>query len=293
MVKFSKFIVVMAFTLIPQFLFSQEDDLLADEPVKDVKAPTADFAFKTTKVINLQSSEVTDVGVLDFKMMHRFGALNAGAYEAFGLDQATVRFGFEYGIMKDLMVSAGRSNVRSNKNLDFLVKYKLLSQTQNNSMPVSVLFIAGVQYLIGANAKNTLTDKQRSSYFGQAIVTRKFNDDFSLLLSPTFLINAKSNYDQSTQVALGIGMRQKISVRSSINLEYIPVLTNKGDVYNSFSVGLDVETGGHVFQFHLTNSMGLNESQFISNSVDQWNAGGIRLGFNLSRVFTIVKPKGF
>jgi len=293
MVKFSKFIVVIAFTLIPQFLFSQEDDLLADEPVKDVKAPTADFAFKTTKVINLQSSEVTDVGVLDFKMMHRFGALNAGAYEAFGLDQATVRFGFEYGIMKDLMVSAGRSNVRSNKNLDFLVKYKLLSQTQNNSMPVSVLFIAGVQYLIGANAKNTLTDKQRSSYFGQAIVTRKFNDDFSLLLSPTFLINAKSNYDQSTQVALGIGMRQKISVRSSINLEYIPVLTNKGDVYNSFSVGLDVETGGHVFQFHLTNSMGLNESQFISNSVDKWNAGGIRLGFNLSRVFTIVKPKGF
>jgi hypothetical protein len=277
----------------PQFLFSQEDDLLAEEPTKSVKAATADFAFKTTKVINLQSSEVTDVGVLDFKMMHRFGALNAGAYEAFGLDQATVRFGFEYGIMKNLMVSAGRSNVRSNKNLDFLVKYKLLSQTQDNSMPVSVLFTAGAQYLIGTNVKNTLTDKQRSSYFGQAIVTRKFNDDFSWLLSPTVLINAKSNYDQSTQVALGIGMRQKISVRSSINLEYIPVLTNKGEVYNSFSVGLDVETGGHVFQFHLTNSMGLNESQFISNSVDQWNAGGIRLGFNLSRVFTIVKPKGF
>jgi len=293
MVKFSKFIVVIVFTLMPQFLFSQEDDLLAEEPTKSVKAATADFAFKTTKVINLQSSEVTDVGVLDFKMMHRFGALNAGAYEAFGLDQATVRFGFEYGIMKNLMVSAGRSNVRSNKNLDFLVKYKLLSQTQDNSMPVSVLFTAGAQYLIGTNVKNTLTDKQRSSYFGQAIVTRKFNDDFSWLLSPTVLINAKSNYDQSTQVALGIGMRQKISVRSSINLEYIPVLTNKGEVYNSFSVGLDVETGGHVFQFHLTNSMGLNESQFISNSVDQWNAGGIRLGFNLSRVFTIVKPKGF
>lgn len=293
MVKFSKFIIVIVFTLMPQFLFSQEDDLLAEEPTKSVNAPTADFAFKTTKVINLQSSEVTDVGVLDFKMMHRFGALNAGAYEAFGLDQATVRFGFEYGIMKNLMVSAGRSNVRSNKNLDFLVKYKLLSQTQNNSMPVSLLFTAGAQYLIGTNAKNTLTDKQRSSYFGQAIVTRKFNDDFSLLLSPTVLINAKSNYDQSTQVALGIGMRQKISVRSSINLEYIPILTNKGEVYNSFSVGLDVETGGHVFQFHLTNSMGLNESQFISNSVDQWNAGGIRLGFNLSRVFTIVKPKGF
>jgi hypothetical protein len=293
MVKFSKFIVVMVFTLVPQFLFSQEDDLLAEEPTKSVKSPTADFAFKTTKVINLQSSEVTDVGVLDFKMMHRFGALNAGAYEAFGLDQATVRFGFEYGIMKNLMVSAGRSNVRSNKNLDFLVKYKLLSQTQDNSMPVSLLFTAGAQYLIGTNAKNTLTDKQRSSYFGQAIVTRKFNDDFSLLLSPTVLINAKSNYDQSIQVALGIGIRQKISVRSSINLEYIPILTNKGEVYNSFSVGLDVETGGHVFQFHLTNSMGLNESQFISNSVDQWNAGGIRLGFNLSRVFTIVKPKGF
>ncbi len=293
MVRFRKFLVLSAFALIPQLLLSQEDDLLADEPAKKAELPTADFAFKTTKVINLQSSEVTDAGVLDFKMMHRFGAFNSGAYEAFGLDQATVRFGFEYGIMKNLMVSAGRSNVRSNKNLDFLVKYKLLSQTQNNAIPVSVLVTAGTEYLIGSNVKNVLTDKQKTSYFGQVIVTRKFNDDFSLLLSPTVLMNAKSNYDQSTQIALGIGMRQKISVRSSINLEYIPILTNKGTVFNSLSVGLDVETGGHVFQFHLTNSIGLNESQFIINSVDQWNAGGIRLGFNLSRVFTIVKPKGF
>jgi hypothetical protein len=166
-------------------------------------------------------------------------------------------------------------------------------------MPVSVLAVVGTQYLSGSKF-NDLTNQERSAYFAQLIVARKFDEDFTLEIVPTWLYNAKNPPTMPTletpavsQLALGVGLRHKISPRSSINLEYIPVLTNKGTLVNSFSVGMDVETGGHVFQFHLTNSPGLNEVQFISNTTDPWKTGGIRFGFNLSRVFTVVKPKAF
>jgi len=295
-----KFKILMALTSILSLstLHAQDDDfdLLGEE--KPVVAKV-NYAFKTTKVINLQSTEVTDKGVLDFKMMHRFGPTNAGAYEAFGLDQSTVRFGFEYGITHSTMISAGRSNVNGLKNLDLFLKQRILHQNSTNTIPVSVLAVVGTQYLTGSNF-NVLTNQQRSSYFAQLIVARKFDEDFTLEFVPTWLYNAKNPPTMPTletpavsQLALGIGLRHKISPRSSINLEYIPILTNKGTVTNCFSIGMDVETGGHVFQFHLTNSPGLNETQFISNTTDPWKSGGIRLGFNLSRVFTVVKPKGF
>jgi len=296
----SKFRTIMALTsiFVAGQLNAQNDDfdLLGDEKPAITKV---NYAFKTTKVINLQSTEVTDKGVLDFKMMHRFGPTNAGAYEAFGLDQSTVRFGFEYGITHSTMISAGRSNVNGLKNLDLFLKQRLLHQNSSNSIPVSVLAVVGTQYLSGSKF-NYLTNEERSSYFAQLIIARKFDEDFSFEFVPTWLYNASNPPTMPTletpavsQIALGMGLRHKISPRSSINLEYIPVLTNKGTLVNSFSIGMDVETGGHVFQFHLTNSPGLNEMQFISNTYDPWKTGGIRFGFNLSRVFTVVKPKSF
>jgi len=288
-------LLIAVFLLNTVFLNAQDDDfdLLGDE---EKQVYPVDYAFKTTKVVNLQSLEITDFGVLDFKMMHRFGSINNGPVEAFGLDQATVRFGLEYGIVDNLMISMGRSNVLGNKNLDAFLKYRILQQNTDNSIPVTLIALGGAQYLLGS-AHDSKTQLDRSSFFGQLIIGRKFTEDLSVEIAPTWLTNARNPittgpwtyYEQ--QWALGIGMRQKITPRSSINLEYIPVLTNKGNVYNSFSVGMDVETGGHVFQFQLTNSIGLNETQFISNTTEQWNNVGIRLGFNLSRVFTIVKPR--
>jgi len=298
MVRNSKILFALISILSLSSLQAQDDDfdLLGYEKLVVTKV---NYAFKTTKVVNLQSTEVTDKGVLDFKMMHRFGPTSAGAYEAFGLDQSTVRFGFEYGITHSTMISAGRSNVNGLKNLDLFVKQRILHQNSTNTIPVSVLAVAGTQYLSGSKF-NDLTNQERSSYFAQLIIARKFDEDFTLELVPTWLYNATNpptmpslETPAVSQLALGIGLRHKISPRSSINLEYIPVLTNKGTVINSFSVGMDVETGGHVFQFHLTNSPGLNETQFISNTTDPWKTGGIRFGFNLSRVFTVVKPKSF
>jgi hypothetical protein len=276
-------------------LSAQTDfDLLEED--SQIRIENVNYAFKTTKVINLQSLELTDFGVLDFKMMHRFGAINSGPVNAFGLDQASVRFGLEYGITRNFMVSLGRSNVNGLKNADAFVKYRIMHQNSDNSRPFSLLVLAGAQYaLINPLSSYYSTPEERSSYVLQTIIGRKFSEKFSLQLSPTFIANAYNSRWTEPGIAaqnlwaLGVGFRYKLTTRTAFNAEYIPIFNPQGAVYNSLSLGLDVETGGHVFQFQLTNSAGLNETQFIANSTSQWNNAGIRLGFNLSRVFTIVK----
>jgi len=89
-----------------------------------------------------------------------------------------------------------------------------------------------------------------------------------------------------------MGLRRKLTMRSSLNVEWIPVLSDKGSFYNSFSIGMDIETGGHVFQMGFTNSIGLSENLFLTRNTTQWNNAGIRFGFNMSRVFTLVDPRG-
>jgi len=311
-------------------IFAQEDSSfsLFDEP----KAPIDEkvqFAFKTTKVVNLQSLELVDAGVFDFKMSHRFGALNSGAAKfnsedavnAFGLDVATIRLGGEYGVNENLMVGLGRYNVKSEKGVDAYVKYRLMHQTSDNKKPVSVLLFLAADYK-NTRYNRTITDttgpvpvvtivpwgisgKQRLSYVGQVIIGKKVNDDFSWVISPTVVRSgmnqvysaAKESFvstgTSQTQFALGMGFRNKLSARTSLNMEYIPILNGNGDFYNSFSVGFDIETGGHVFQVDFTNSLGLNESMFISRNTERWGAAGVRLGFNLHRVFTVVDPSHF
>ncbi len=297
---------------------------LFDEPSAPV-AEKVQFAFKTTKVVNLQSLELIDPGVFDFKMSHRFGAMNGGAaafnsedaVNAFGFDVATIRFGGEYGVNENLMVGLGRYNVKSEKGVDAYVKYRLMHQTSDNKKPLSILLLGAVDYkntqydrtIIGIAGPVTMAwgipGKQRLSYVGQVIVGKKVNDDFSWILSPTVVVSGMSDrYDAAsesfvssgtakTQFALGMGFRNKLSSRTSLNMEYIPILKGNGEFYNSFSVGFDVETGGHVFQFDFTNSVGMNESMFITRNTDRWGAAGVRLGFNLHRVFTVVDPSHF
>lgn len=307
-------------------IFAQDDSSfsLFDEPSAPI-AEKVQFPFKTTKVVNLQSLEFVDAGVFDFKMSHRFGALNGGAAEfnsedavnAFGLDVATIRLGGEYGVNKNLMVGLGRYNVKSEKGVDAYVKWRVMHQTSDNKKPVSVLLFLAADYkntqykrtIIGIAGPISILwgipGKERLSYVGQVIIGKKVNDDFSWLLSPTLVRSGMnqvysaanesfvSTGTSQTQVALGMGFRNKLSARTSFNMEYIPILNGNGDFYNSFSVGFDIESGGHVFQVDFTNSLGLNESMFISRNTERWGAAGVRLGFNLHRVFTIIDPSHF
>lgn len=269
-------------------IFAQDDDLLGED--SSIAGPEyVDFAFKTTKVVNLQSIEMLGAGVFDFKMNHRFGSINNGAINAFGLDYATIRFGGEYGINQNLMAGIGRSNLSDLKNVDAYLKYRILRQQKGNYRPVTAMVFYGIENKIGPDY-DLLEYNYRLTHTAQLIVGKKVSDGFSFQLSPTVVWGNKFGITYSN-IALGIGMRQKLTKRTTMNLEYIPVLTNNDYINNSFSVGFDIETGGHVFQIHFTNSKGLNEAQFIANTRETWDTYGIRFGFNLSRVFTIVKPK--
>lgn len=270
---------------LPFLLSAQQDSgfsLLGDEPAERIKVENA---FKTSRVVNLQSLELIDAGVMDVKINHRFGAVGLGPYEAFGIDNASVRIGAEYGVFTNLAINLGRSSL--GRMVDGGLRYRLMHQTNDNARPVSVLLYAG--------AARTAVTMMRSEwvYTGQLIAGRKETDRFSWQIAPSVVSG-----QQGQVMAVGIGFREKITPRTTFNAEYIPVISRpsgraNAGFYNSFSVGLDVETGGHVFQLHFTNSAGMAEPQFIAQTNGSWMDRGFRFGFNISRVFTVVDPARF
>lgn len=272
---------------------AQDDDLLSllgeDEQINYVTA-----SFKTDRVINLQSLENTAPGVLDVKISHRFGFINQGAYQLFGLDNATIRIGADLGLTDHLMIGFGRSSFE--KTFDGYAKLKLLRQsTGKRNTPFSIL-------AFGSAALKSIhfKDPERENYFssrmfytGQLIIGRKFSDSFSFQVSPTLVHrNLVATTDEKNDVfAIGFAARQKLTRRLSLNAEYIYVLPNQilDTYYNSLSIGFDIETGGHVFQLHFTNSTSMIDKGFIAETSGNWMDGGIHFGFNISRVFTLWK----
>lgn len=280
---------IVGISLLAASSLSAQDDLLGDMPSEPLITPV-NFAFKTTRVVNLQSVETLGEGVFDFKIQHRFGALNTGASNAFGLDLATIRIGGEYGLTPKVTLGLGRSPVE--KTVDGYAKIKWVQQMRGGGSPVSVLTVASAAYR-NQNYTAEPSTVERLAYVGQVIVGRKFSEKLSVQVVPSVVhYNWVNVAVPNTQFALGVGMRHKLTMRSSLNLEWIPVLSDKGMFYNSFSIGMDVETGGHVFQMGFTNSIGLSENLFLTRNTTQWNNAGIRFGFNMSRVFTLVDPRG-
>ena len=272
----------------------EEDDLLSllgdTEPETELVYAT----FKTSRIINLQSIENTAAGVLDFKIAHRFGVVNGGFYDLFGLDQASMRIGVDYGLTRWLTIGAGRSSFE--KTYDGFTKIKLLRQsTGKKKMPLSFSLFAG-----SAIKTVAFSEPERDNYFSsrmyytyQGILARKFSEGFSLQLSPTVVHRnlVKTKAEKNDVYALGMGGRLKLSKRTSINAEYIYLAPNQvaPDIKNSFSIGFDIETGGHVFQLHFTNSTSMIEKGFVSETVGNWLDGDVHFGFNVSRVFTLKK----
>jgi Membrane bound beta barrel domain (DUF5777) len=271
-------------------------DMLEQE---DAKKPTTNYAtatFKTTRLINAHSIEQLKGGVLDVKISHRFGTLNSGAYELFGLDNASIRIGADYGITDWLMVGLGRSSFE--KQYDGFMKVKLLRQsTGARSMPITLSGFAGIYYnsLKWADPTRTNYTSSRLNYVFQLLIARKFSEGFSLQLSPTLTHYniVPLSTDPNDLFSVGIGARQKLTKRISLNVEYyyqIPGYKMEGSV-NAFSAGFDIETGGHVFQLIFTNSTGIAENQYITKTNGEWQKGDIHFGFNIARVFTLRKPK--
>jgi hypothetical protein len=233
-----------------------------------------------------------------FLISHHFGHINEGAYEFFGLDQATIRLGFEYGITNRLSVGIGRSSLE--KTFDGFAKYKILRQSSGKrSVPVTMTLFSSV-----ALTSLKWSDPERTNYFCsrlaytfQLLIARKFSERISVQLTPSLIHKnlVETREDHNDIFTLGGGGRYKLTKRTSVNAEYHYVFENQiTQAYDhSLSVGFDIETGGHVFQVFLTNSNPLFERGFLTETVGKWSKGDIYLGFNISRAFTIVKPKAF
>jgi opacity protein-like surface antigen len=252
--------------------------------------------FKATHVVNMKTVESPAKGAMVFLIQHRFGQLNSGSYNFFGLDNATLRLGLDYGITDRLTAGVGRSSLL--KTYDGFLKFKLLRQTDGSpAMPVSVSLVGSIyNYTENIAFESYLNGIHRTSYATQLLIARKFNSNLSLQLAPTWLhynLASKVN-DKNDVFALGIGGRMKINRRMSINAEYnyLPsgqVVSNT--VYNSFSLGWDIETGGHVFQLVFSNSQSMAETQYITQTTGRWGKGDIFFGFNLSRTFNLKKKR--
>lgn len=296
-----KLIIALSCLLIQNLLHAQDIDLFKemDEQNKKEAKEKIDYAaytFKTTRLTNGHTIENVGRGILDFRINHRFGRVNQGAYNLFGLDNASMRMALDYGITDKLMVGIGRSTFE--KQFDGFVKYKLLRQSSGKkNMPISLSYVATgiLKTLKDPDPTITKNFTDRLYFAHQLLIARKFNDYTSIQLMPTLVhynIVPTAN-DPNDLFSLGIGARQRISKRVNLTGEYYYQFNKLSGYYNSFSVGFDIETGGHVFQLHFTNSTGMTERTFITETTGQWGKGDIHFGFNISRVFTIVKPKEF
>lgn len=285
-----------------QKISKEEDDLMAwlnDAPAKK-RYVTA--TFKTTRVVTGHSIENTGKGVLDFRVNHRFGAINNGTSTFFGLDDANTRIGFDYGVTDWLTVGFGRNSFM--KEYDGFFKAKLLRQAEEKGSPVAVSYVGAmsIQSLPAPvlPAGQDYPFSNRVYYVNQVLIARKFNNWLSLQLTPTHIHYnlVPTTPESNDMVAVGVGGRVKLSNRVTLNGEYyyrVPG-TEQNGYHNALSVGVDIETGGHVFQLMLSNSRAMTERAYIGQTPGQWGfdkTAAIHLGFNISRVFTVVRPKEF
>lgn len=297
----NKKLLIVVLSLITRFgTFAQDStDIfkIADDESKANDANKTSYAsatFKTTRLIDGHSVENIPAGVLDFKISHRFGTIggsSGGAYNLFGLDNATTRFGFDYGLTNTVMIGIGRST--SFKTYDAFFKWKILRQsTGKRTMPVTLSYVPTVGIISFRDTAVFKTFSNRINFTHQLLIGRKFSEGLSLQFMPTVIHrNRPVDNGPNDVFAVGFGGRQKITRRTSFNAEYyyqIPKYRVPGST-NVLSLGFDIETGGHVFQLHITNSSSMTESNFITGNKGSWSKGDILFGFNVSRVFNVTK----
>ena len=272
---------------------AQESDLF-DVFEESTQSEVVYATFKGTQLINAATNETPGEGVLQFVMAHRFGSFNDDyLYNFFGLDNAQVRMQLDYGVTDRLNIGIGRSSFL--KVADGFVKYELLQQQKGNkTVPVSITLHSSTNY---RNARYTdgidHTMSDRLSYMHQAIIARKWNRKLSTLASPSVVhFNlVPTAQDPNTTAHITLGARYKISNRMALTGEST-LLSNRefssGERYTTpFALGVDIETGGHVFQLHISNTRAMNGPYWMARNPYSASNGGLFLGFNISRVFTV------
>ncbi len=282
---------LLVLTLIVNKANAQDDLLYQLETIYESRSSKVQSTWKTVRLISGHSTRVMDPGVLNFVIGHRFGTVNMGVEEFWGLDDAQTRLGFEYGLVKNLNIGIGRSSY--DKVVDGYLKYRLLQQTVNESVPLTLTLFSSMAIKTGDQAfsdpefDNEFSQRLQYSY--QLLIARKFSPKLSVQIMPSLIHRNTVTYaDEPNDIySIGVGGRFKISNRTSINAEYYPQFNNTNEFTNALSFGVDIETGGHVFQLHITNSRAMIEPGFIAETTGNWSEGDIHIGFNVARAFNL------
>jgi hypothetical protein len=289
------FILLSFFAIQIDFVKAQSD---LDSFLIEDKKPTYVIAtFKSTRIVNAHSIETVRKGVLDFRITHHFGdvgGVNGGPHTLYGFDNASdIRFGFEYGVTDRLTAGFGRSKIA--ENLDFFLKYRLLRQTVDNSMPISVTLFADMALTPQKNPVVYTEFANRMSYVYQLLIARKFSDALSLQLMPIYLHRnyVANQNDHNDLFSLGFGGRIKLTKRfallGDVYYNFSNYLTPANSFYLPIGVGVEIETGGHVFQIFFTNNAAIIENAYLAGTTSSWGKSEFKLGFTISRDFAFHK----
>ena len=286
------------------FLLLSAGQLIAqDDLLKQLQSETPQTeekviaTFKGTKIVNIQSNETVKKGNLDVRVKHLFGNIGTesggGIHTLYGFDQSNdIQIALHYGITDRLM--AGFSRSKRNENLEGLLKFRLIEQTTDNKKPIGIAVFGNATL---STISGALVDKfeHRMTYFAQVIVSKKFSSKFSAVLTPSFLHrNLVPENDQNDIIGLGAGLRCKVTRSTSVIADFSYV-TPRADLsperMNPVGIGIEIETGGHVFSMLFTNASGILENDYLPNTVDDWMKGGVKFSFIISRMFRFGKIK--
>lgn len=262
-----------------------QDDLLSDLDGTQVEDTYAIATFKALQLVTLQTTKMPAKDELYFLVSHRFGSVDGGVQEFFGLDNATTKLGGIYGITDWLSVGLSRHTL--SKMYEIGGKYRMVRQSADFPVDVVGNSVVDINTFLKKEQYPGIEFKHRVAFVQQLLIARKINEKLSVELLPSFVHKNLYNptIENDYQFSFGGGGRYKLTKRLSVNLEYVYNF-NKPDFYkNPLSVGLDIETGGHVFQLIFTNSQSMSESGYLTNASGEWDRGDFFFGFNLYRVF--------
>lgn len=286
--------ITLLFLLVSISLFAQDDLMKELEQSQKPETTYIGQTFKGTRIINSQSVETKGKGELEFIFSHRFGPINGGSFTLWGLDQAYVRIGLEYGITDRLGVAIGRSS--TDKTYDGYLRYKVARQSEGaRNFPVTITAIgtANVKTTPQASENPAIEFQDRLAYVAQLLIARKFSPKFSAQVMPVFVHRNVVNklYENNDDYALGFAARYKITRSLALTSEYFHRLnqTQNSPYYNSLGFGLEIETGGHVFQLVFSNSQGMIDRAVVAETDGNFSNGDIHFGFNVTRAFQLKK----
>jgi len=285
-----KKVLFIVFLIISATCSAQEDlESILNDETQEINTKVS-ATFKGTRIINGHSVETRKKSNFEFLISHRFGRINSGADELFGLDDSNIRFGFEYALTDNLSIAIGRSSFE--KTYDAYVKYKLINQRIGKKpFPFSLTYFGSAteKTIKDYDPNDKPTFVNRLTYTSQLLIAKKINPSFSFQITPTYIHfnSVRTTKDDNNIYAIGLGSRMKLSKRISLNAEYF-YNTNQfqsRDIRNSLALGIDIETGGHVFQLIFSNSRSMIEKGFIAETTGNFFKGDIHFGFNISRAF--------